>query len=159
MPWCQWVAPSGCSVHRGHFPGCFMAPSHELNICCWPPMLNITTASLARCMASLKMQKWRVVGVLWLKLSNNYSMAEQRCAVSERSWCIGASASSSSALIGEREGIPSSAINDNNTITCIHVTVTDVLSQRMENLFTASSSSKIYPVTLLSVHFKLSCWL
>lgn len=34
MPWCQWQAPSDCSVHRGHFPGCFMVFSQDLNLYC-----------------------------------------------------------------------------------------------------------------------------
>lgn len=119
MPWCRWVAPSGCSVRRGHFPGCFMAFSHELNVCGWPPVFNITAVpTLAKCLASLKVENLRAVGVLGQKLSDVYSMAKQRWAEVERSWCTRPSASQSSALIGKREGIPGSAINDNNTITC-----------------------------------------
>lgn len=40
-------APSGCSVHRGHFPGCFMVSSHDLNLCCWASVLNIMTGKMS----------------------------------------------------------------------------------------------------------------
>lgn len=84
--------------------------------------------------------------MLWQKLSDVYSMAKQRWAGAERSWCIRPSASKSSALTGKREGIPGSAINDNNTITC-HGDECSV--ETTANLLTATrKSSKIPPVTL-----------
>lgn len=129
MPWCQSVAPSDCSVHRGHFPGCFMVFSQELNLCFLASIpiniiiIIITTAVLLWQGVTLLLPKMHKKGRWWTCCGRNflppkklfhcrgglYSPGEN---LQQSSW---ACASTSWALL---EGVPGSvcAINDNNTV-------------------------------------------
>lgn len=98
--------------------------------------------------------------MLLQKLSNNYSMAEESCAVPERTLRSWACTSTSSALLGEPEGISSGvcpAVITTRTITYEEADVF-VTVKRQAKVF-AASNNNIPPVTLLSVYFELPRWL
>lgn len=88
MPWCQWGAPSGYGVHGGHFPGCFMVCSDELNSL---QLLHIgATPTLP--------PRRKARATLHVKHPKHYSMANESCGVPGGTWSSWAFTSTSPGL-------------------------------------------------------------